>query len=64
MKDAYGNPNYSIENADWSFEIEVAKLAVEKVNKMKPKPRFFVICGDLTNEFPSKLTDLNSVLVC
>lgn len=58
MKDAYGNPNYSIENADWSFEIEVAKLAVEKVNKMKPKPRFFVICGDLTNEFPTDSEEL------
>lgn len=63
MKDAYCNPNYSPEKADWSFEIEVSKLAVEKVNKMEPKPRFFIICGDLTNEFPSKITDFNSILV-
>lgn len=54
MKDAYGNPKYNWATADWTFEIKLAELAVEKVNKMNPKPRFFIVCGDLTNEFPSK----------
>lgn len=38
---------------DWTEEMRLAKLAVEKVNQLEPKPSFFVICGDLTNEFPT-----------
>ena len=50
---AYNNPQYVPAEADWTEELRLAKLAVKKVNKLKPKPRFFVVCGDLTNEFPT-----------
>lgn len=49
----YRNPNYVPAEADWNEELRLAKLAVRKVNKLEPKPRFFIICGDLTNEFPT-----------
>lgn len=35
----------------WEKEKVLAELAVEKLNKMKPKPKFFVICGDLCDAF-------------
>ncbi len=52
MMDFQTNPDYNPQKADWTEEIRLAKLAVEKVNQLNPKPKFFVICGDLTNEFP------------
>ncbi|XP_059485482.1 serine/threonine-protein phosphatase CPPED1-like [Neocloeon triangulifer] len=38
----------------WQQEIALTKLAVEKINKMNQKPKFFVICGDLCDAFPAK----------
>ena len=38
----------------WQKEIVLTKLAVKKINAMKPKPKFFVICGDLCHAYPSK----------
>lgn len=32
---------------DWEKEKVLAEEIVEQINKMNPKPRFFVICGDL-----------------
>lgn len=54
LMDWYQNPDYNPEKADWTEEIISATLAVDKINKLSPKPRFFVICGDLSNEFPGK----------
>lgn len=51
--DAYRNPNYNPVETEWAEELRLAKLAVKKVNQLKPKPLFFVVCGDLTNEFPT-----------
>lgn len=41
----------------WQKEIALTKLAVEKINRMLQKPKFFVICGDLCDAFPSKSSD-------
>jgi len=38
----------------WQKEIALTKLAVEKINALPEKPKFFVICGDLCDAFPSK----------
>lgn len=35
----------------WAQEIELAELSVRKVNEMQPKPKFYVVCGDLCHEF-------------
>lgn len=39
-------------NPKWDKEVELVKLSVEKVNKMSPKPKFYVVCGDLVDDFP------------
>nr|CAD7393472.1 unnamed protein product [Timema cristinae] len=36
----------------WSKELQLAELAVKKVNAMRPKPKFFVMCGDLCDAMP------------
>lgn len=34
-------------------EIALTKIAIEKANQLVPRPRFFIVCGDLVNAFPS-----------
>nr|CAD7568188.1 unnamed protein product [Timema californicum] len=36
----------------WSKELQLAELAIKKVNAMRPKPKFFVMCGDLCDAMP------------
>lgn len=43
----------------WEKEKVLAELAVEKLNKMNPKPKFFVICGDLCDAFAGKIIFVN-----
>jgi len=53
----------------WTREIELLRLLIKSVNILNPKPKFFVICGDLVDAFPteialrkSQVTDLKIVL--
>lgn len=39
-------------NPRWDKEIALTEKAVEAVNRMEPKPRFFVVCGDLVDAMP------------
>lgn len=36
----------------WKKEIVLTRKAISAANKLSPKPRFFVVCGDLVNAFP------------
>lgn len=36
----------------WDKEIQLTRQAIAAVNKMNPKPKFFVVCGDLVDAFP------------
>lgn len=47
-----GNP---VETRTWEEEIRLTKIAIQHANKMNPKPKFFVVCGDLINAFPGKM---------
>ncbi|KAJ6220418.1 hypothetical protein RDWZM_006230 [Blomia tropicalis] len=40
--------------AVWDDEINLCKLAIEQWNRMIPKPKFVVVCGDLVNDFPGE----------
>lgn len=37
----------------WDKEIRYLKLAIQDWNKLTPKPKFVVICGDLVDAFPA-----------
>lgn len=41
-------------NPQWDKEIALTEKAVEAVNRMEPKPRFFVVCGDLVDAMPGE----------
>ncbi|KAK6644389.1 hypothetical protein RUM43_000656 [Polyplax serrata] len=36
----------------WEKEIELTEKIIDQINQMRPKPRFFVICGDLCDAMP------------
>ncbi|XP_057307884.1 serine/threonine-protein phosphatase CPPED1-like [Hydractinia symbiolongicarpus] len=44
-----GNP---IETRNWDEEIKLTKQAINLVNKMSPRPKFFVVSGDLIDAMP------------
>ncbi|XP_074202919.1 serine/threonine-protein phosphatase CPPED1 isoform X2 [Camelus bactrianus] len=37
---------------EWGQEIRLTELAVQAINKLDPKPKFFVLCGDLIHAMP------------
>lgn len=43
-----------IENPGWTEEIELCQRLVRAINRMTPKPKFFVVCGDLLDAYPGK----------
>ena len=47
-----GNPE---ETRVWEEDINLSKKAIEHANKMVPKPKFFIVCGDLIDAFPEKM---------
>ena len=38
----------------WDKEIALTKKAIEAANKIDPLPKFFIVCGDLVNDFPGE----------
>ncbi|XP_038130101.1 serine/threonine-protein phosphatase CPPED1 [Cyprinodon tularosa] len=37
---------------EWTEEVELTKQTVEAVNRLRPRPRFMVLCGDLVHAMP------------
>ncbi|KAM3859757.1 serine/threonine-protein phosphatase CPPED1 [Diretmus argenteus] len=37
---------------EWAEEVELTKQAVEAINRLRPRPRFIVLCGDLVHAMP------------
>ncbi|KAM8934849.1 serine/threonine-protein phosphatase CPPED1 [Pelodytes ibericus] len=37
---------------EWEQEIRLTEEAVQAINKLSPKPKFFVLCGDLVHAMP------------
>ncbi|XP_006776337.1 PREDICTED: serine/threonine-protein phosphatase CPPED1 [Myotis davidii] len=37
---------------EWGQEIRLTEQAIQAINKLNPKPRFFVLCGDLIHAMP------------
>eukprot|EP00088_Acartia_fossae_P001368 TRINITY_DN10528_c0_g1_i9.p1 TRINITY_DN10528_c0_g1~~TRINITY_DN10528_c0_g1_i9.p1 ORF type:complete len:187 (+),score=25.52 TRINITY_DN10528_c0_g1_i9:42-602(+) len=46
--------------SNWDQEIELSRLAVKKMNEMRPRPAFFIVCGDLVDAFPDKYPDIRA----
>lgn len=39
---------------EWTEEVQLTKQAVQAINKLQPRPRFMVLCGDLVHAMPGK----------
>ncbi|XP_030068680.1 serine/threonine-protein phosphatase CPPED1 isoform X2 [Microcaecilia unicolor] len=39
---------------EWEQEIRLTEEAVQAINKLNPKPKFFVLCGDLVHAMPGE----------
>nr|XP_011715740.1 serine/threonine-protein phosphatase CPPED1 isoform X1 [Macaca nemestrina] len=39
---------------EWEQEIRLTEQAVQAINRLNPKPKFFVLCGDLIHAMPGK----------
>ena len=46
--------DFSLAVHRWDVEIASTRAVVEKINRMEPKPRFFIICGDIVDALPRK----------
>jgi len=38
---------------DWKKDIRLSRESIRRINEMNPKPRFYVICGDMLDAFPT-----------
>nr|XP_060504516.1 serine/threonine-protein phosphatase CPPED1 isoform X2 [Panthera onca] len=65
---AWSTGNCDSGGDEWGQEIRLTEQAVQAVNKLKPRPRFFVLCGDLIHAMPGtpwrkeQTADLQQVL--
>lgn len=39
---------------EWAEEVELTQRAVDAVNRLRPRPRFMVLCGDLVHAMPGR----------
>ncbi|KAJ6657616.1 hypothetical protein lerEdw1_002333 [Lerista edwardsae] len=37
---------------EWDEELRLTQQAVQAINKLNPKPKFFILCGDLIHGMP------------
>ena len=48
----------------WDAEIELTKKAIAAANKLRPKPKFFIVCGDLVDGLPgSHISHIFAILI-
>ena len=45
-------------NITWEREIELCRQSVKILNSMRPRPAFFIVCGDLVDAFPDRWPDI------
>ncbi|XP_077305040.1 serine/threonine-protein phosphatase CPPED1 isoform X4 [Lithobates pipiens] len=48
---AIGNCDFG--GDEWNDEVMLTEKAVEAINNLEPKPKFFVLCGDLVHSMPA-----------
>lgn len=45
-----GNP---VKTRTWNEEMRLTRQAIKHANEMTPRPRFFIVCGDLVDDMPN-----------
>ncbi|XP_023363329.1 serine/threonine-protein phosphatase CPPED1-like [Otolemur garnettii] len=49
---AWSTGNCDSGGDEWEQEKRLTEQAVQAINKLEPRPRFFVLCGDLIHAMP------------
>lgn len=44
----------NVEDPNWDKEKALCRESIKRINAMQPKPKFYVICGDMLDAFPYK----------
>lgn len=52
LKDSWGG--VTEDEQSWEDELELTRQAIKVVNNLRPKPKFFIVCGDMIDAFPWK----------
>ena len=63
MIDTWGENGSSGEKypyVKWDREMDLCRQTVDLLNSMKPKPAFFIVCGDLVDAFPEKWPEIRA----
>lgn len=42
----------NVEDPNWDKEKALCRESIKRINAMRPKPKFYVICGDMLDAFP------------
>ncbi|XP_071965980.1 serine/threonine-protein phosphatase CPPED1-like isoform X2 [Antedon mediterranea] len=45
------------DGSKWDKERKLTRRAIDAANNMHPKPKFFIVCGDLVDSFPGTSSD-------
>ena len=45
-------------NVTWEEEIKLCRQTVKILNAMRPRPAFFIVCGDLVDAMPNLWPDI------
>ena len=48
----------------WEAEIELCRRSVEVINRMRPRPKFVIVCGDLVDAMPQVSTEAEETDKC
>lgn len=51
---AYAIGDCGSDGDEWEEEVRLTRQAVEAINRLDPKPKFFVLCGDLVHGMPGE----------
>uniref|UniRef100_H0XPN4 Calcineurin-like phosphoesterase domain-containing protein n=1 Tax=Otolemur garnettii TaxID=30611 RepID=H0XPN4_OTOGA len=51
---AWSTGNCDSGGDEWEQEKRLTEQAVQAINKLEPRPRFFVLCGDLIHAMPGE----------
>jgi len=47
--------NVPVEKQTWDEDIRLTELAIKHANTLNPKPKFFIVCGDMINAGPGQI---------
>lgn len=51
-----------ISDYKWEKEMALCRESIKRINEMKPKPKFYIICGDMLDAFPHEGNSYQNII--